>query len=122
VAHKFNSIGINATAGGVLAPEYLVAISFGQGMIKIYNTNQHYMLYQIGAHAKWIGGMAVRGPLVVTCGEDSTINGWNITEESVSVMLTQKLPNTLLMGVVVMGNMVMSVAYDWDKLFAINLN
>jgi hypothetical protein len=91
-------------------------------MIRVYNTNECYMLYQIGAHSKWIGGMSVRGPLIVTCGEDSTVNAWNVTEESVTVVMSRSLPNTMLLGCVVLGNMILSVAYDWDKLFAINLN
>ena len=122
VAHKFNSFGINATSIGKLTPSHLVAVGFGQGNIKVFNTDQCYMLYQIGSHAKWLSALAVRGTLLATCGEDSTINVWNVTEDSATIVKSTVVPNTLLYGLMFVGNTLVTLSYDSDKLYVVNLN
>ena len=112
-------VGVPATTCVKL--DKLVCFGFAFGQIRIYNVLTQKLLFEIGAHARGVMALATHpsNPYLISVGEDCCLNVWNLQPESVGLVSTKLIPNSILVGVCVFKSGAVVASYDRQKLYVL---
>lgn len=107
---------VSATVA-VVVKKYAV-VGFGSGEVRIINMRDQQFVYTIWSHTRWITGMCKHEsrPIFATCSEDCTIAVWAIRNGEVELVDNKEFPHTLLTGVSMVGEKLITLGYDKAKL------
>ncbi|CAJ1348729.1 unnamed protein product [Effrenium voratum] len=101
-----------------------LAIADGPGTILIFDALSRELKAEVTAHARWLSAAVSREDmgLIVTVGEDTVLNVWQVesSEGIVTLMHSTTVTDKLLCGVALHGSGASVVAYDSDQLFHVN--
>jgi len=108
----------------VLSVGAQLAVADGPGTILLLDAISREAKAEITAHARWLAAAVSREDmgLIVTVGEDTVLNVWQVepTEGIVSLHHSAVVTDKLLCGVALHGSGASVVAYDTDQLYHVN--
>lgn len=101
-----------------------LAIADGPGTILILDAMSRELKAEVTAHTRWLSAAVSREEigLLVTIGEDTVLNVWQVepSEGLVSLHHSAVVTDKLLCGVALHGSGASVVAYDSDQLYHVN--
>lgn len=117
------AMGIPVTSAQ--SKENTVYVSFGSGLIRIYNADNLEKLFDVWAHSRWITSLAVHPTknFLISGSEDGCVNVWRV-ENEVAIHSSQMINNRCVTGVGFAGNSnssVISLCYDDRNLYVMGL-
>jgi len=99
-------------------------VADGPGMLLLFDAISRELKVEVTAHARWLSAVVSREDLgqVVTVGEDTVLNVWQVepTAGIVSLQHSSVVTDKLLTGVALHGSGASVAAYDSDQLCHVN--
>ena len=111
-----------ANCVAIMPGNRILVAGFTCGHVKVYSLERMEIFANIAAHARPVSTLSASKtrPLLVSGGEDSVVNIWNIAEDDITLSFSEKLEHTLVVGSSFFGEGDSSIAlsaFDYDGIF-----
>jgi len=101
-------------------------VAYGPGTLCLFDAVSYDCQVELTAHARWVTAVDVREDLgfVVTAGEDTVLNVWQVDAASgrIGLQHTSVVTDKLLTGAAMHGSEVLVTAYDTGDLYRVALS